>query len=52
MKLIPFHIQINRQPPFIGLFASSFAAWETFCDRAFTEAHRIGGFKISVRRMK
>ncbi len=52
MTLIPFSIQINRHPPFIGLFTSSIAAWEAFCALAFAEAQTLGGGKLTVRTLR
>lgn len=50
MSLRPFSIQINRHPPFIGLFISSAAAWDALWDGAFTETTRLGGCKLIIRR--
>ncbi len=49
MKLRPFCIEINRHPPFIGLFESSGAALDAFHDLAIAEAQMLNGFRLAVR---
>ncbi len=49
MKLRPFCIEINRHPPFIGLFESSGAALDAFHDLAIAEADTLNGFRLAVQ---
>src|SRR5260363_129429 len=47
MNLRPFQIEINRHPPFIGLFESSSAALDAFHALAAAEARIGNGFRSS-----
>lgn len=51
MTLLPFVIQMNRHPPFIGLFASSAAAWEAVWGFALSEAAQLGDCKLIIRAL-
>src|SRR5260364_179860 len=46
MNLRPFQIEINRHPPFIGLFESSSAALDAFHALAAAEARIGNGFRL------
>src|SRR5260363_276361 len=45
----PFQIEINRHPPFIGLFESSSAALDAFHALAAAEARIGNGFRLAVQ---
>lgn len=49
MNLQLFLIEINRHPPFIGLFESRSAVWDAFHDLAAAEAQTLNGFRLAVR---
>src|SRR5260364_318217 len=49
MNLRPFQIEINRHPPFIGLFESSSAALDAFHALAAAEARIGNGFRLAVQ---
>src|SRR5260364_369419 len=49
MNLRPFQIEINRHPPFIGLFESSSAALDAFHALAAAEARMGNGFRLAVQ---
>src|SRR5260364_39444 len=49
MNLRPFQIEINRHPPFIGLFESSSAALDAFHALAAAEARIGNGFRLAIQ---